>query len=173
MIQTSLKNIHQLRQLLQKIPIEAYIYQSIWLSGASIGQHVRHVLEFYTCLLDGINRSSDAEKVEVPVVNYDKRARDFDIETNPDAALKSLKAICDGLLSNQNWLLELHIEGSLDPSTDTDFAIMSSFDRELLYNLDHTIHHQALIKVGLLEQNLHHLLDESFGLAPSTIKSRS
>ncbi|MDC1012234.1 hypothetical protein OAQ04_03240 [Flavobacteriaceae bacterium] len=41
----------------------------------------------------------------------------------------------------------------------------SSFLRELAYCLDHRIHHQSLIKIGLTEQGLDHLIDENFGVA--------
>ena len=37
------------------------------LTGRSIGQHIRHIIEFYHCLLSQANKS---------VVNYDLRKRD-------------------------------------------------------------------------------------------------
>jgi hypothetical protein len=40
----------------------------------------------------------------------------------------------------------------------------------LAYCLEHTIHHQALIKIGLMELNLIHLIDQHFGVAPATIR---
>ena len=51
--------------------------------------------------------------------------------------------------------------------------IESSFERELVYCLEHSIHHKALIKVALREYALTHLVSNSFGVAPSTLKSRS
>ncbi len=58
-------------------------------------------------------------------------------------------------------------------NTFNDRAIIteSSYQRELLYNLEHSIHHQALIKVALLEIQ-HDLVDENFGVAQSTIEYR-
>ncbi|MEM9648432.1 MAG: hypothetical protein AAF969_08120, partial [Bacteroidota bacterium] len=43
--------------------------------------------------------------------------------------------------------------------------------REVMYNLEHTIHHHALIKVGI--QFFTDIpLPESFGVAPSTLQHR-
>ena len=50
--------------------------------------------------------------------------------------------------------------------------INSSFERELLYCLDHAIHHQALIKIGLKELDLDHLIAREFGVAYSTLRHR-
>ena len=52
-----------------------------------------------------------------------------------------------------------------------ELNIESNYFRELLYNLEHCIHHQALIKVAVLQ--LEHLqIDQDFGVARSTIEYR-
>ena len=52
-----------------------------------------------------------------------------------------------------------------------ELRIDSNYFRELLYNLEHCIHHQALIKVAILQ--LGHLhVNENFGVARSTIEYR-
>lgn len=49
--------------------------------------------------------------------------------------------------------------------------IQSNYYRELLYNLEHCVHHQALIKVAVLQfENI--LIDDNFGVARSTIEYR-
>jgi hypothetical protein len=50
--------------------------------------------------------------------------------------------------------------------------VNTSFERELVYCLDHAIHHQALIKIGLKEQELSHLVSQDFGVAYSTLRYR-
>jgi hypothetical protein len=52
-----------------------------------------------------------------------------------------------------------------------EIRVESNYLRELLYNLEHCIHHQALIKVAVL-QNPTILLSENFGVAHSTIEYR-
>lgn len=48
-------------------------------------------------------------------------------------------------------------------------TIRSNYNRELLYNLEHSIHHQALIKVALHEFG-NVFVNENFGVASSTIQ---
>jgi hypothetical protein len=47
--------------------------------------------------------------------------------------------------------------------------VSTNYYREVIYNLEHTIHHMALIRVGINELgNID--LPKDFGVAPSTIK---
>ena len=50
-------------------------------------------------------------------------------------------------------------------------TIPSNYYRELAYNLEHTIHHMALIRVGITEVSGIQLSDD-FGVASSTVKYR-
>ena len=53
-----------------------------------------------------------------------------------------------------------------------EILIESNYHRELLYNLEHCIHHQALIKVAILQlENI--LVNDNFGVARSTIEYRN
>ncbi len=61
-----------------------YTQPSKILFNASIGQHVRHIIELFLCLEQGY---------ESGVVNYEKRKRDYQIETNKDFAIQLLKEI--------------------------------------------------------------------------------
>jgi len=63
------------------------------------------------------------------------------------------------------------LETSLGLQNET-VAIESNFDRELVYNLEHAIHHMALIRVGINELT-DVIVSEKFGVAPSTIKYRA
>lgn len=156
-------NLRELYRLLDRIPANVYTYSSRILSGATIGGHVRHVLEFYQCLLATPSHG---------IVNYDLRKRDHAMETSPMAALETLEKLlleldrCD---TDANLLLC----GTYSPDTGQTHMVDSSMARELVYNLEHTIHHQALIRAGLIEQDQEHLIPDTFGVAPSTQKSRS
>jgi len=153
MIKDCITNLMEHQELLLKLSDKQYQYQSELLSGASIGQHLRHVIEFYDCLLNGLSQQK---------INYEKRARSLELENNRKTAINKISSIKDQLLSLElNSRLYLEIE---------DLIIDTSVQRELYYNLEHSIHHQALIKVGLKEQNIGNMVNADFGVAPSTLK---
>jgi len=82
------KITEQLSVLLDKLTIEEYSKSLVILNGSSIGQHVRHTLEFFTCLFHG---------VENKVVDYDGRQRDIFLESNNLEAKNCLRQIHDHL----------------------------------------------------------------------------
>jgi hypothetical protein len=64
----------------------------------------------------------------------------------------------------------LQLNANFSTESDKVNQIRTSFYRELAYVLEHGIHHQALIKIGV--KNLCHeeFLDEGFGIAFATIR---
>lgn len=156
MIKDCNTNLTELQDLLFKLTDEQYQHKSEILSGASIGQHLRHVVEFYICLLFGASQQK---------INYGNRDRNLEIETNRETAVEKIIEIKKQLTTlNLSQRLYLEIES---------YTMDTSIERELLYNLEHSIHHQALIKVGLIEQNIGDLVTDAFGVAPSTLKYRN
>jgi hypothetical protein len=100
------------------------------------------------------------------IVNYDKRERNILIQTDTDFAIKSIENIKNNLDKNNKQIkLQQVIDGE-------EILIDSNYNRELLYNLEHCIHHQALIKVAII-QNKNIIIDENFGVARSTIEYRN
>jgi hypothetical protein len=102
------------------------------------------------------------------MVNYEKRKRDYRIETEKDLAISLLKDIYRNI-EKQNKAITLEAEDYCDEVRVV--SIPSNYYRELVYNLEHTIHHMALIRVGVNEVSNLELPDE-FGVAYSTIKYR-
>lgn len=145
-------------------PIDPAIYQEKMplLSGSSIGQHTRHIIEFYLCLVE---QSSSGH----PVIDYSKRRRDYRIESEPDYALSVVKGLVAQLnLLDPNRTCQLYCaeHGVEDLAVDTTIA------RELIYNIEHTIHHLAIIRIALQVVAPSLYLPESFGVAPSTLRHR-
>ncbi len=145
--------------------LEPVLYQAPMdlLSGSTIGQHTRHIIEFYTCLIDQSNQKP------VPVINYAKRQRDYRIESEPDYALHLVNEICERLGDldiNKNCLLDSSEHGL------EDLLVSSTIGRELIYNIEHTIHHLAIVKIALKATTPSIDLPEHFGVAPSTIRHR-
>ncbi len=149
----------QLTETLNQLSAEHYVQPSKILFNASIGQHVRHIIELFLCLEKGY---------ESGVVNYEKRKRDYQIETDKDLAIQLLKDIYQRL-DRPNCNLVMEAEDY--ENTEAVVAIPSNYYREIAYNLEHTIHHMALIRVGVNEVSTIELPQE-FGVAYSTIKYR-
>ena len=125
---------------------------------ATIGQHVRHIIELYQCLIAGYDDG---------LVNYEKRKRDLHIETDRDFAILLLHGIARSINKNDKMMA---LEAAFGSDAEV-ISITTNYKRELIYNLEHTIHHMALIRVGLNEIGSIQLPD-SFGVAPSTIQHK-
>ena len=150
----------QLSEILNQLSNEEYIRSSRILLNATIGQHVRHIIELFQCLEKGYDEG---------IVNYEKRKRDYQIETNKELAAASLKTVYQNM-ERPNKEIILEAEDYYD--TMEIVSIPSNYYRELAYNLEHTIHHMALIRVGVNEVSSVKLPGE-FGVAYSTVKYRN
>jgi hypothetical protein len=149
----------QLSETLNQLNNEEYVKPSKILLKTTIGQHVRHIIELFQCLEKGYDEG---------VVNYEKRQRDYQIETNKELASELLKEVYRNL-DKENKTIILEAEDYCD--TMQIISIPSNYYRELAYNLEHTIHHMALIRVGVNEVSSVQLPEE-FGVAYSTVKYR-
>lgn len=143
----------ELSDFLAQLKSEDFADFSPVLKTSSIGQHVRHILELYDCLLS---------QYESGVVCYDDRKRDKRLETDVNFALAKVKGIQSNLkLQDKEIILKMAVGKDFE-------TIRSSFNRELCYNLEHCIHHQALIKIACNQLN-YLSLPSSFGVGKSTI----
>lgn len=147
----------QLADSLAQINQQEYVQPCKNLFNNTIGQHVRHVIELFQCLEHGYDPG---------VVNYEKRKRDLDIETNKELASQLLLDIYNGLGRCDK---QLTLEATYDDHAGEPLSIATNYYREVAYNLEHTIHHMALIRVGLTEVTTITLPDD-FGVASSTMK---
>lgn len=159
-LQQAVNNVFvQLAETLNQLSQQEYAQTCINLGKNTIGQHVRHIIELYQCLENGYPEG---------VVNYEKRKRDKTIENDKDFALELLKEI-HAALDKEDKVLTL--EAIYDDTADQPIRIQTNFYREIAYNLEHTIHHMALIRVGIAEVSAIQL-PENFGVASSTVKHR-
>jgi hypothetical protein len=153
----SAEALNSLVHVLKQLPgTESYTNPCEALSNATIGQHSRHIIELYQCLLAGYPSGR---------INYDDRKRNPLYENDIAAAI----AVVDEILQNlEQPDKQVQI---FCGAIENDACIESNYYREVLYNLEHCIHHQALIKVALLSiNNLH--IENGFGVAPSTLQYR-
>ncbi|HSZ72844.1 MAG TPA: hypothetical protein VK750_09210 [Cytophagaceae bacterium] len=153
--------LSQLADFITVMEHQHYTCTSELLLGSSIGQHVRHILEFYSCLKDGY---------VLQRVNYDLRKRNLSIEQDKMVALSLIIDLIKWI--DQVEPITLMLEGSYEAEEKEIFSILSHVERELVYNIEHTIHHMAIIKIAAV--NLYtYELPADFGVASSTLKYRS
>ena len=149
----------QLAGSLEQLTPDQYILPCRNLSNSTIGQHVRHIIEMFQCLENGYQSG---------IVNYEKRKRDQAIETNKDFALGLLREIHSGLNKEDKPLI---LEGVYNDDSSHMMQFATNYFREIVYNLEHTIHHMALIRVGLKELTAIELPD-NYGMASATVKHK-
>jgi hypothetical protein len=159
-LQQAVNNVFvQLAETLNQLSQQEYAMPCSTLFKNTIGQHVRHIIELFQCLEKGYDAG---------IVNYEKRKRDVAIETDKDFARSLLLEIHGGLGKANK---ELVLEAAYDDHSETPISISTNYFREIAYNLEHTIHHMALIRVGINEITTIQL-PEDFGVASSTVKHR-
>lgn len=153
----NIEKLDYLKSVIKMLNRDEYMDKSILIGNASIGQHIRHVLEMYTSLLN---------QYEDNYVNYDDRKRDLRTETEIEYATGIIDQIIISLNKTDKPL------SMLAPSiTGNHEAIKTNYYRELLYTLEHTVHHEALIRIAI-EQINKYTLNPEFGVASSTLKHR-
>ncbi len=148
--------------LLAQLAPSVYTRPLALFHGSTVGQHFRHILEFYTCLLEGAAAGQ---------VDYSSRKRNAVLSENTAAATAVLEYVADkiGHLDEQQ-LLRIESEFS-EHETDSERAFYtSSMGRELQYAFDHAVHHLAIIRMGIETHFPEVPVDPELGVAPSTLK---
>ena len=156
LVQIVKQNLSENIDLLQQLTNEELTLPFPELGNATIGEHMRHIIELLGSLIDNYEKGT---------INYDKRKRDIILQTNKTEAIKILEKYRSELdKPNKSFSLTHNC------FSDTE-TLETNYFRELIYNLEHSIHHQALIKVALYRLS-HIKISDSFGIAPSTIEYR-
>lgn len=155
----SLDLLAQGAELLSRLDAAQYTGEPTPGSG-TVGQHVRHVLDFYARFLAGLDAGD---------VRYDARERDSRVEHQPEVARQRALEMAGRLgqlplADEQRALTVAH-----DRAEDAP-RCASSVGRELLFLASHTTHHYALIAVLLRLQGVEPGAD--FGVATSTLEHR-
>src|SRR5215213_5922033 len=97
-LQQAVNNVFvQLSTTLDQLGQEQYVQPCKTLFNATIGQHVRHIIELFQCLENGYDQG---------LVNYEKRKRDTRIETDKEFAAGLLTEVHQGL-TRENKDLQL------------------------------------------------------------------
>ncbi len=152
--------LNQLSESISLLSDNEYTQKSLLLNGTTIGGHTRHVIELFQCLINGYGSG---------VLNYEHRKRDIKIESDKTFACELLCNIADAVqLPNK----ALHLQGFYSEKESEECSVTTNFYRELIYNLEHSIHHMALIRVAINEvSNI--TLPENFGVAAATMQYKN
>ncbi len=150
----------QLTHVIAQLTPAEYARPLPLLLGSSVGKHLRHVIEFYNMMLTAHQTGH---------LNYDRRVRQTTLETSPQAAIDAL--------DQMSWLVDhydtdrlLTFEASYSPDGAPDLSISTTYYRELHYNIEHAIHHSAIIRIGLEQTFSGVVLPPHFGLAHATVQ---
>jgi len=131
---------------------------------SAVGEHYRHCLDHFECLLRGLNTGA---------IDYDNRDRNPRTETDRAFAILETRRLQKACESIPISFLDCPIKVRSKVNYELDLAplITSTAGRELMYAVAHAIHHYALIAVmcGMLGVRV----PQGFGVAPSTLKYRS
>jgi uncharacterized membrane protein YphA (DoxX/SURF4 family) len=152
--------ISQLQQALSHLSADEYASPLQVLSGSSIGEHTRHVIEFFQALNTGYANGA---------VNYDSRKRNKSLETDRDFALQELSSILKSISLEDKTIL---LTGSYSSKVTREATVETTYYREIVYNLEHAVHHMAIIKIGIREST-NVTVPMDFGVAAPTVKYRN
>lgn len=156
---TSINLLERISALIQTLEPHQYTGSPQILSGSTIAQHVRHIFEFYECLVSGSANG---------IVDYDQRKRDRQIEQDPAYTrerIAAMVALLRGAAARPDFPLSVRVTFG-----NESVIVPSSFERELYYNIEHAVHHMAIIKMAVLLCCPEIALPADFGVADSTIR---
>ncbi len=153
----------QLSDAMRQLAPEDFSRASRALSNATVGQHLRHTLEFFICLERGLSSG---------VVNYDNREHDERMEMDKDLAIEVIVRISNFIRTlKENHPLVLEV--GYDVDTDETQSMETNVFRELTYNIEHAVHHMAMIKIGLRDVAPYVVIPPDFGVAVSTMRHKA
>lgn len=151
--------------IIEAVTDSQYLLSDQPLFKSSIGAHVRHVLDHYQALIDGLT-----DGPSLGHVNYDARIREESVEIYRDIAITRLNAMIALIEQVDDYDASLLVSMDVGAPDATDVIPQrSTVGRELTFLHSHHIHHEALIAFILRVLNIT-ITDNDIGLAPSTLK---
>jgi hypothetical protein len=150
-----------------------------------IGRHVRHIVDHFNALRNrtqadnaaivfeaqAAQRNVDSDKpsvVSIAMIDYNQRSRDSEVERDFELALSVLQSLSQWIANldpaSLQQVVQVRAEISCMHTENGEFQ--STFAREILYLINHTIHHAAYTKLLLSREGLQ--LPAHIGVAPCT-----
>lgn len=148
--------LEQMLSLIKTAPRKAYQDIPEGMTSA-VGRHVRHVFDHYVALQTGMTEGK---------IDYDQRSRDSAIEKDSGLAIQQLLILIDWLKEHIRIDVPLKMKTEVSVSCQESVIVDSSLRREMIYLLNHTVHHVAYITLVL--RTLGVQVDHHIGNAPAT-----
>lgn len=155
--------LNQLSETILCLSSEEYSRKLDAYGGSTVGMHCRHIVEFVDCVLNPSDESC---------VCYDHRSRDEALESSPHMLAKKIEGLHTILQNIDEAELSrpLRLVGTYGFRQEEDYRVSTSLRREIIYNIEHAIHHMAMIKIGLRLSFPHVVVSDDFGKAHSTVR---
>ncbi len=130
---------------------------------ASIGEHLRHCVEHFSLLLEGLDRGN---------IDYDARRRNVELERCTTLFVATIRNIAIQLknIDELPMARPLNVRMLFAPHTEP-VDVASTLGRELGFVSSHAIHHIAIVK--MLALSLGASLPEEYGIGPATMLHRA
>jgi len=157
--------LEECMEVLERLGVDDYARPVEVLDGSSLGMHYRHVIEFFGCLF-----KTEVAQEGVVKVCYDHRERDLRIERDLDYALGLSRGLVHRL---RDGITQTRLELIIETDQGAPLAVETNLERELAYNLEHLVHHMALMRIGVKSLQPGFSISNHFGLADSTRRHRN
>ena len=155
-IVSTLKTLNKTKQIITLLNDELLCNSTIPPYRSSIGSHIRHILDFYDCILD---RKSELH------IDLTLRKRNVLVETKCTEALKYYEIITDRLNKTDfNFDKEIYV---IDDLGNGKIKIKYTIGALFAQANSHTIHHYAIINYIMNGLEVE-IKDASFGYNPTT-----
>ena len=162
LLDSNIASLHQALAIVEAIDDVTFTTSPSALAPHRVGSHLRHILEFYQCFLDGLSALH---------IDYDARKRNESLQNDRIVAADTIRSIINQLertpILLTDCILWVRMEDAIDLH-NRDCFMTSSIGRELQVLSSHTIHHFALIAMTLRAHGVSVAPD--FGMAPSTLR---
>lgn len=161
-LETTAEYLSQLRSLLIDLGDQRICKPVSALEGATLGMHFRHVIEFYSCLFAALGTGR---------VHYDGRRRNPQLERHTGDCIREIDRLLEQLKGPWDNP-DLVLQADLSEDGSGKMELQTNLNRELFYNIEHAVHHLALIRIGIQEIAPELILDPDLGVAASTKRNR-
>ncbi len=148
-------SLDNLIKAIAKISNQQYTQNSP--NHSSIGEHVRHVIEYCDNFLSGIKNN---------LINYDNRPRNEILAKNQQIAIEKLQQLQNSMKQFANDDSKIKIAEAVNCKEKSPI-VTSTIAREYVFIAAHIVHHLAIIK--LIAEAMGITFDKDIGKAASTV----